>query len=426
MFVAETDRFPMHIEVRKRKTGTVYSIITRTKDGKRLRLKQSQHPLFKSYAEAEKWVNSHEGTLEARKAEALRKQQWKSAYYQYNDLLEQYRGWQKERASNSWDSNSHNLENWVFTFFLQEKNLNNANDWHLYYQEFKDWLAITPKLNRDEPLSMNTQNNVVTSLNTFMTFLKTYNLIDPGNAVKCEAHAKHKLGARDAKYVISVDERDKIYGLLPDGVKDFFWVLYHSGMRFNEAFGLPMSAIFKGEIPKGPLKEELDKYKVHYYGYIYLQSQIDDNYKKRDSQGRIVRKPLKQCRTISPKNSRIIPIRDKKTFNILVGLHKVQQENLIAQKYGLDRDDYLLFDVGWNELTRGLRAAYKQMKWVPKGYHACRHTFITNLVGEFRSYFLVRMISGHRSQSAFEKYLHVFEQIALSVKIEDQELDFVD
>jgi hypothetical protein len=119
-----------------------------------------------------------------------------------------------------------------------------------------------------------------------------------------------------------------------------------------------LGSIFKGDVPKGPLKEELDKFKVHYYGYIYLQSQIDDNYKKRDSQGRIVRKPLKQCKVISPKNSRIIPIRDKKTFNILVGLHRVQQEHLIAQKYGLDRDDYLLFDVGWNELTRGLRAAY--------------------------------------------------------------------
>jgi integrase len=58
-----------------------------------------------------------------------------------------------------------------------------------------------------------------------------------------------------------------------------------------------------------------------------------------------------------------------------------------------------------------------------KSYHCCRHSYTTLLVGETRSYFLVRMITGHRSQKAFERYLHVYEQVALAARQESQEID---
>jgi hypothetical protein len=50
-------------------------------------------------------------------------------------------------------------------------------------------------------------------------------------------------------------------------------------------------------------------------------------------------------------------------------------------------------------------------KFSKKGFHGCRHTFITNLVGKYMDMSLTRMISGHRSDS-FEVYLHIYERVA--------------
>jgi hypothetical protein len=47
---------------------------------------------------------------------------------------------------------------------------------------------------------------------------------------------------------------------------EFFLVLWHTGMRFNELFGLPMNALFKAEVTCKPLAEELTKSGITYHG----------------------------------------------------------------------------------------------------------------------------------------------------------------
>ncbi|RYZ75473.1 MAG: hypothetical protein EOP04_33270, partial [Proteobacteria bacterium] len=54
-----------------------------------------------------------------------------------------------------------------------------------------------------------------------------------------------------------------------------------------------------------------------------------------------------------------------------------------------------------------------------KDFHSLRHTYSTNLCGKTRSFFLAKVILGHRTEKEFEKYCHIFKQTQLeAVKIE--------
>lgn len=131
----------MYIHKRKDRRGNFYySFSYRAPDGKRIRLKKSEHPLFDKREEAESWAKSQEAFRTSQKARVERKLAWKRQYYQFDVLLSQYKQWQVKKAPNSWESNVFFLELFIFPFFLGEKKCSNANDWHTLYQEFKDWL----------------------------------------------------------------------------------------------------------------------------------------------------------------------------------------------------------------------------------------------------------------------------------------------
>lgn len=396
--------------------------------GKRIRLKKSEAPYIVDKAEAEEWAKSQDAHYEALKQANIRRTEWKSKYYDFKDLAARYIDWQKEQAPNSWDRAVVYLERYVLYYFLEIKKSPNANVWYLYFNEFLDWLRVEAKTVRsDRTLALSSQNHVIMTLNTFLDFLARYNLIDPTSKVKCPVHEAHKLGSRGFKDVLYEDEIDLIYPKLKELdplVADFWWVLLHTGMRFNELYSLPISALFRGHT-KGALHEELVEKKLTYYGYLLLDSQCEADSRPRNADKSLKRKPLKGRKTIGPANSRTIPILDKECWNILARLYKEQSGAVSKQTLGASIDNYLLFaNLPYNKARLTLRDAFAKLG-LPhyKCFHCLRHTYSTKIVGGTRSFFLARTILGHKSESMFDKYCHIFEQIQIESQKQTQVID---
>jgi integrase len=421
----------MYLDTRKNKKGQLRFRFTYLDHlGNRLRYPAADTPIFKTREEAEKWARSQSAAMGAKKAFIEKKLEWKTKHYQFNELLTKFQGWQKERAPNSWKNNVLYLEQWVLHWFLNIKGLNNVNTWHLYFHEFSDWLSTNANQlirGKSKPIAAGTINNILRTVNVFLTFLQSYNLIDPSSVQKTPVLPSHKLGSRGYKDIILEEELELICKRIDcRTTAEFLTVLYNTGMRFNELFGLPMNALFKGEVSSESLKKELERCNISYFGYLLLDSQPADENRHREADGTIKRKPLKSHKVISPKNSRIIPIRTKEVWNILATRYLTQSKLHAEGKFGKDRTDYMLFDeLNYNQAYIKLREAYKDTKFAPKAFHACRHTFVTRLVGETKSFFLTRMITGHRKDTSFERYLHIYEQIATEAKASEQEIDLV-
>lgn len=423
----------MYISERKDRNGVTYfSFSYVDQDGKRVRLKKSEHPIFTTREEAEEWAKSQDATSASKKAYIARKLSWRIQYHDFEKLIEKYSSWQKQRAPNSWQSSVYYLEQWVFAFFLVEKRVGNVNDWHLYLQEFLDWLQrddVATKKGRKTKLAASTVNNIIKALNTFLTCLSTYNDIDPDSVKKAPVLGDHLLNHRSFQDVISNSEMEVVYAAMCQinvPAAEFFLVLWHTGMRFSELFGLQMTKLFRGKIANKSLQGELEKYNIDYHGYIYLDSQPFHDDRRREDDGSIKRKPLKSHKTIGPRNARVIPIRSKEVWNILANRFKVQTAEFLRKRYTADKNDYMLFDdLEWNKAVNTLKKGYERLGRTPKQYHCCRHSFTTLLVGETRSYFLVRAITGHRKDKSFEKYLHIYEQIAQEAQQNVQEIDVI-
>lgn len=428
----------MYVHPRKDRNGqTYYSFSYTNEEGQRVRLKKDEHPVFRRREEAETWAKGQEGIRQSRKDAHQRKLAWRTAHYDFVQLLQLYENWQKERAPNSWSSCIGYLELWVFPYFLQERHSANVNDWHLQFREFRDWLGSDRALEtrgRKTPLAISTQNNIIKALNTFLECLRAYNKIDPASAQKCEAYPEHKLNHRGVDAVIQPAERDRIHAALRTinpGVADFWMVLWHTGMRFSELFGLPMNALVRGEITttagvSGDLKKQLIAAGIEYHGYLYLDSQPQTDDRRREPDGTIARKPLKSCKAIAPRYARVIPIREREVWNILAVRFKEQQKEFLQKRWGQSQRNYPLFDdLEWNKVYGALKAAYKACGLPVRGFHDCRHSFATFLVGETGNSMLVRMITGHRSTKAFERYLHIYEQIALAARQDSQDIDVI-
>ena len=240
---------------------------------------------------------------------------------------------------------------------------------------------------------------------------------------------EHMVAHRTFKDVILEPEMRRVYEAMKKinvAAAEFFLVLWHTGMRFSELYGLPMTALYRGDIKAEALRDELAKCNIEYKGYLYLDSQPETDDRKRAEDKSIPRKPLKACKEIGPKWGRVIPIRTTELWNILVARHRVQNDERLKKTYGGDKASYVLFgDLEYNKAVNTLKQAYESLGLAPKSYHCCRHSFTTLLVGETRSFFLVRSITGHRKDKSFEKYLHIFESISMEAQQEEQELDFI-
>jgi hypothetical protein len=420
----------VYLDVRRNKNGTVrYRFTYYNSDGKRVRVNSALIPKFENETQALKWARKQRGLFESRTDYYRRKLRWKhqEKLHNFHKLVEKYRDWQKLRAPNTYTSNVQYLERWIFHYYLDMRKNSNIESWHRYFQEFTDWLRKPDERTR-KPIEASTINNVIKTLNTFLACLGSYNLIDSMSVRKCPALPEHMLNSRSAEDLILPEERDLVIAKLRTinrGVAEFFEILWHSGMRFSELFGFPMTGLFQGRAT-GPLDEELRKCSIDYVGYMYLDSQPKYDDIKRKPDGTVERKPLKSCKVISPKHARIIPIRTRQLWNILARRY-MQQSKLHAEGvHGPHAVNYLLFgDLEWNIANRSLKEAYEQLGTKHKSYHCCRHSFTTLLVGETRSFFLTRAITGHKKDKSFNRYLHIFEQMAMTAKQREQQIELM-
>jgi hypothetical protein len=184
---------------------------------------------------------------------------------------------------------------------------------------------------------------------------------------------------------------------------------------------LPHSAIItEDRVPKSFLGR-LKGIKKHIYGYILLENQIDGKVVSRNKNtGRIKRKPLKSKKTISFKDSRLIPIMDKETWNVIVSNYNRSLSEFEEKKFKSNKSsDYLLLEVETNKLRGEFR------KYCKKGFHATRHSYVTFAVSQAHEEnesessglgeIQIRLITGHKSD-AFLNYLHIYEEFMLKVQ----------
>ena len=419
----------MYIQQRKDRNGHTYYSFSYVKDGKRIRLRKDEHPHFTERAKAEEWAKLQDAIRAAEKDHLKKKLSWRDAYYDFDKLLEEYSRWQQSRAPNSYKSCLFYLEQWAFPFFLVHKKAGNVNQWHLFFQEFFDWLQ-GPHEGRKKKLAASTVNNIVKATNTFLAFLLAYHKIDPAAVRKIPTLPDHLLNHRSHQDVISYREAELVHNEMKrihPPAADFFRLLFHTGMRFSELFGLSIRGVIGGKVNNKALHDELAKAGISYVGYLFLDRQPLHDDRRRETDGSIATKPLKSMKTISHKNARIIPIRSKEIWNeIIVPRYKAQSAAFEAHKYTTDKHDYPLFDdLEWNRANKTLRQAYQNLGVEPKPYHCCRHSFTTHLVGETRNFFLVRAITGHKKDKSFERYLHIYEQIAVEAAQASQDIDVV-
>lgn len=422
----------MAVEIRKRTQGEVYYSIVFWDGERRVRLKKDSHPTFKNLQEAQEWDRANEAIRDSAKTRILRRLQWKTQYYKFNELSERYIESCKRTQPNSWKNTQFYLEHYVMPFFLEVKKSNNPNNWSLHFEDYRDWLekeaqtVTSPK----RSIAYSTMNHCIKTLNTFLDFLKTRNLMDKANVYKMTGFPADKINMRSADALISKEEFNTIYGILLDTnplVATFFQAAYYTGMRFNEIYGLSMDDLFTGEIGDSVLNKALNDHGIEYCGYIVLESQPAFKIRNRLSNGSITRKPLKSKKAIHEKHNRLIPIIDKDLFNDLVKLYKIQEAKFKQKTYGSNLKDYVLFeDLTSTMAAVELRKAYEKTKFKQKSYHCCRHTRCTELVGNTRDFVLAKYWLGHSRAETTARYTHIYEQSVRTAKKRRQRIELLE
>jgi hypothetical protein len=356
-----------------------------------------------------------------------RKLSWQKKFYDFEELLEVFEKEAKLRAPNSWQSQLYYLRHYGLDFFLNKKQTNNLNNWPLYFDDFKEWLGEvkTSKRSSNDGLAYASRNNIIGAVNIFLDIMAKKRKCE--FLPKCQKFPRHMLARRDADHVIGEVEAVTITKKLVNECKselaaDFFATLMGTGMRLGEGLGTSLADFFPGVPQNAILKNSLEKHKLKCFGYIVLESQVTTSITFRDKKGHVIRKPLKGRRTIDGKASRIIPILDKKVFNILARRYNEQSALLERKAFGANKSDYLLFDgLTKSGFYRILTNAYSKTNYETRTAHCCRHTFATNFAGRTNSdTALNRLILGHKDEDTTLGYVHLYEQIAREVKATEQ------
>ncbi len=411
----------MYWEKRLKKDGTYYYSFIQwdSENGRNIRLKKSEIPLdIKSDAQANDFCKLRESEHEACRIRIQRKLSWQKKYYDFEDLLTIFETEMKTQAPNSWETSLYYLRQYVFDFFLTQKQSNNLNNWPLHFENFRDWLLIAKpsKKTISTGLSYNTRNNIITALNTFLCIMNRKGKCD--HFPKCIKFPSHLTNKRTADDVISYQEGEIIEDTLrletySQISADFFNVLMSTGMRLSEGLGLSITDFFPHQPNHTLIRRALERHKIPCYGYLSLESQVSNATHIRRSDKSVPRKPLKGRRRIDANSGRIIPITDKKTFNILARLYNQQLDLFDQRDFGANKADYLLFNgLNKNTFSRHLRFAYQNTTYKPKSPHCTRHTFATNFAGLTNAdTALCRLVLGHRDEDTTLGYVHLFEQI---------------
>ncbi len=387
--------------------------------------------LSQSEVEVDAYVNSRSAIEDAVRFRARQRVEWKSRYHDIADYLEKFGIFQKEKAANSWKNDVYFLEAYVFFWFLQTSGMNNLNEWHLKFDDFRDWLKqVKPLKYRKNSLAKNTQKNVIKSLNRFLEFAFKKNWID--QLRKCQGYSREETLVVTLDDIFRDDEKEEIFTSL-NRVRplsaELFWTLIHTGLRINEAIGLCADFVLQGSMdgPKSKhIHESLSLYSMgDYHGYLFLESQPVKGGVKQ-SISKIDRKPLKHRKAIGAGGARLIPIYDKKTWNILVD----RCESAAAQLSEVTKNGAELLTSKDILLFQGLTAQlfYCDLTWVLKQLglkhrspHKCRHTFLTWFYPRIQENLsLAKTVAAHSDARDLARYNHFQEAIFQEMKLKSQ------
>ena len=352
----------------------------------------------------------------------------KKKYFDLDQMTQEFFEDTKETAPRSYESTQLYFARYVLPYFIFNKKELNIAKWHLFFKEYRNWLRYEartksdysqPRLvNEKNPLlSFSSKNHCIRALNGFLKSMIERNYLSPASSLKCKSFERHLVdeNARTYEDIIHEQEFFDIKAKLNES-HDLFTIAYHTGMRFNEIYSLSIEDLFFEEnVEEGIedwMKEALKAFGYHIYGYITLKSQMDCKTRQRDENGHVPRKPLKGRKTMDLKDGRIIPIMDEETMNILIKLYNNCVPSYQSKIFGKNKENYFLIPHGVNEIRRDF------LKHCKKGTHACRHSFISNLVGKTRNQILTRTITGHRSLSAFDRYVHIYQSYMIQATID--------
>jgi integrase len=255
----------------------------------------------------------------------------------------------------------------------------------------------------------------------------------------CEAFHDSKLNERTIDDVITEDEYNSVYERLKmngdNNEAEFFSMLYWTGMRFNEAIGISLADIYKGDISRDSFKNllwrnriyfgdeinDVKDYLYRYFGFFTLSSQPDNNGSRniiRNVNGEVLRKPLKSKKVINERNTRVIPIINDELWLSLICRAKKAYQLCKERPYSTkDKSSFLLFEnINKTTTTNKLKKAYEQVGLRYRSWHCCRHSRGTFLYGKTGDKQLSKAWLGHSSDKVHDKYLHTYEALLREIK----------
>lgn len=418
----------LHCETVQTKTEGTKFKIRYWQEGKNKVLPSSEHPVFKSLEDARLWckqqnekntslrIIAHNNNL----SEIIFKN---DRIGDVNQLINEFLEWHKISAKNTHETAKCWLLIYIFPFFLSKKV--SFKSWPDYYEEFKEHLLFIKSEKTGQHLSYSSRNHVIKYLNLFLVFIKSKKKL-MSSFDKCPYFPKSLVNARGIESLINGNEQALLIAKMENNESlKFLYVLLKTGLRLNELFSLQAVCIEADLSNLKPLiLRPFETIGFHLYGYIRLESQISNPNPKnvRDQNGHIARKPLKCRKKIGQENHRIIPIFDKRAWDILVKFRRRASEDYKKLKYRTkDVNDYLVFNVPLQKLTKEISSHFQGKK----SAHCARHTFTTELVAKFLEYNIgpeyIRHITGH-GMDEWRRYTH----LVLDEESEKRKRQFVD
>ena len=380
--------------------------------------------------EVQAYANSQSAVEDSIKFRANKLIEWRTKYHSFESYVDEFTNYQKLRAPNNWGNDVYYLTHYALGFFLTESNLNNINNWHLFFEDFKSWLKkIKPMKARKENLKINTQAKIINSLNAFLKFAHSKRWVEILH--KCPSYKREDTLTVTVDDLFREDEIEPIYQVLqkirPTSA-DLFLILANTPLRINEALGLCADFLTEGKIEgskSSKIHHGLEKCGLdNYHGFICLESQpakkciriseqCEDRFKNNWEINSVPRKPLKLRKKIDPSYYRYMPIYDLNAWNILVSRANEALDKFDKKIYTSNSKDYLLFDgitaaMFYNDLTKAL----DQLKLKHRSPHKTRHTYLTWFYDKINEdTFLAEKVGGHRDKRDIERYNHIREQI---------------
>ncbi len=243
--------------------------------------------------------------------DAKKRLNWINKYQKFDKLFEEFEVWAKRKAPNSWQSSISFIKNYVFHWYLDLNSNNNPEMWPRSYNKFTDWLRVQdPIKSSTGKLSKNTVNNIIKSLNSFLSFLEREHYRGP--FVRCETLLCGKDERRGLEAIYSEQEIDLVTKRLSQvnpKYATYFQLLCKTGMRASEALGLHVKSFRIGKTPteNTALFKRMSEAGIEIFGYVLLRDQPKLEYLY-DKNGSVPRKPLKARSELDPRFNRYIPL----------------------------------------------------------------------------------------------------------------------